>query len=132
MDENGVLVEAKDIVDSILDMTEDLVLTGQEEKELEEVESYALLMEEREPLVDRLTEIKKGIDVKMASSPQFAEIKAVIEKIAEIDKRHTEFMKGMNKKVLSSHKEIKTGQRLHNAYANINYSHAPSKFDAKQ
>ena len=127
-----ILKEAAELTDSILNMTQALVITGQKEQEETEVESYAKLMETREPLINKLTELKKGIDAVMMSSPEFAAIKQTIEKISEIDKVHLSSIKNMVEIVQASHKDVKTGQRIHNAYVGAPSDNGYHRFDTKQ
>jgi len=127
-----ILLEAKEITDSILELTSAIVLTGAKEREEDETIAYLELMEQREPLVERLTELKAGVDAKMASTPEFKAIRDTIEKIGALDKRHRTFVQVLVEMTKASHKEVKTSQRLHNAYVDISFDEGPSRFDTKQ
>ena len=126
-----ILKEASELTQAILKMTEELILTGVKEQEEAEVEAYAKLMEEREPLINKLTELKKGVDAVMASSPEFAAIRQTIEKISEADKSNLSRIESMYEGVQGSHKDIKVKQRIHNAYSGAP-SDSSSRFDAIQ
>jgi len=126
-----ILKEANEITLAILRMTESLILTGNKEQEETEVEAYAKLMEEREPLINKLVELKKGVDAAMASSPEFSTIRQTIEKISQMDKSHLSYIEKMYEGVQSSHKEIRVGRRIHNAYVGLP-SDSSSRFDATQ
>jgi hypothetical protein len=126
-----ILKEANEITLAILKMTESVIITGNKEQEETEVEAYAKLMEEREPLINKLVELKKGVDAAMASSPEFSAIRQTIEKISQMDKTHLSYIEKMYEGVQSSHKEIKVGQRIHNAYVG-SPSDSSSRFDATQ
>ena len=127
-----ILKEAQVLTATILKLTNALVLTGRAEKEEEEVEAYAKLIEERQPLVDKLAELKKGIDAVKASSPEFAVIRKTIEAIADLDRRHLNFMEGKRDMVKTSHKDLKTGQKLHNAYMDLSPQSTSRSFDIKK
>ena len=126
-----ILKEASDITHAILRMTEALIITGVKEQQDDEIEAYAKLMEEREPLINKLTELKKGVDAVMASSPEFVAIKQTIAKISELDKSHLSYIEKMHSVAQVTRKDIKVGQRIHNAYVGIP-SDTSSTFDATQ
>ena len=127
-----ILKEATELTSSILKMTQALVITGQKAQEEAEVEAYATLMEAREPLINKLVELKKGIDTVMMSSPEFVAIKQTIEKISELDKVHLSSIKSMIEVVQASHKDVKTGQRIHNAYVGLPSDSTSHRFDITQ
>lgn len=126
------LKAAGELADQILQMTESLVLTGKRENEDEEVESYVNLMDEREPLIEELTDLRQQIADEEAASDEFARIKRTIEQITELDKKHLEFMQKKYKQVQGSYKEIKQGQRIHAGYNPLPGNEALGSFDIKQ
>jgi len=126
------LKAAHEITLTILKMTQSLVFTSDKEKEEEEVEAYANLMEKREPLVNKLIELKKGIDSAMESSPEFTVIKQTITDIIDLDRAHLATVEGMHKTVQTSHKEVKAGQRIHNAYVDLQPESTSRRFDTMQ
>jgi len=130
--EPDALQQAKELADEILEMTKELFLTGEQEREEEEVESYVNLMEEREPLVEHLTELKLMIDETMANSEEFAAIQKTIAEITELDKRHLEFMERKLKVVKDSYQKVKLGQRLQTGYNPLPGNEIPSRLDIKQ
>ena len=129
---SDILPSAKELVDSILEMTKSLVLTGKEDLEEQEVDEYAALMDEREPLVEHLTEMMPLIDSEMKRTAEFAEIKKIIDEIAVLDKKHLSFMQEKHKHAQGSYKEIKLGQRIHAGYNPLPGNEVSSKFDMKQ
>jgi hypothetical protein len=123
---------AKEIADSILEMTKALVLTGEEDREEQEVDDYIALLDNREPLVEQLAELQPAIDSEMKNSAEFAEIKKTIAQITALDEVHLEFMRHKHKQVQGSYKEIKLGQRIHAGYNPLPGNEVSSKFDIKQ
>jgi len=113
-------------------MTKSLILSGKKEVESEEIEAYELLLEEREPLIDELSDLRQQLDSEEASSPEFEQIKKIISEITEIDKKHIEIMKRIQKGVQASYKEIKQGQRIHKGYSPLPGNEVSSKIDMKQ
>jgi hypothetical protein len=127
-----ILKAAHEITSAIYKMTGAIVLTGNKAEEEAEIEAYANLMEKREPLVNKLIELKKGIDSAMESSPEFAVIKQTITDITDLDKAHLATVENMYKTVQTSHKEVKAGQRIHNAYVDLQPESTSRRFDTKQ
>ena len=127
-----ILKEADDLVNAILKMTKDLKFTGQKEQEEADVEAYAELMEARDPLISKLLELKKGVDAAMTATPEFEAIKKTITDITDLDKTHLAYIKDMYDMVQASHKEVKSGQRIHNAYVDLQPESTSRRFDATQ
>ena len=127
-----ILKEANELTSAILEMTKALVLTGQKEQEEAEVEAYAKLVEEREPLINKLIELKKGVDAVMASSPEFEAICQTISEISDLDRGHLDSIESMYDAVQASHKEVKSGQRIHNAYIDTPSESMYHRFDTMQ
>jgi hypothetical protein len=128
----NALTEAKLLVDEILEMTKALVLTGEKGQEEDEVDAYAVLLEEREPMVNQLTALRQQLDAEALASGEFEEIKQVIAEITGLDKRHIKFMEHLRKDVQASYKEVKQGQRIHAGYNPLPGTEASSVFDIKQ
>jgi len=113
--------QAQEIAEKILEMTKELQLTGEKENEEVEVLAYTFLMDERELLVDELTDLRQQIDETETASPEFAKVNEIISEIMALDKKNTEIIGKMREAVQMSYKEIKQGQRIqagYNAYSN--------------
>jgi hypothetical protein len=126
------IIHAKELADEIFEMTKRLVLTGETEKEETEIEAYVTLLEEREPLVDELSDLRQQLSDEELSSPQFEEIAKIVSAITEMDKAHLRFVEHKHKKVQASYKEVKQGQRLNAGYNPVQVDTISSKFDMKQ
>lgn len=113
MTSHEALTLAHETLSQILQMTLALQLTGQKDKEEEEAESYAALMETRAPLINKLTELKPMIDT---TTPGFAELTRIIRDIMQLDKKQLDFMEHLRKNVQDSLKEVKSGQKINTAY----------------
>jgi len=107
---------ASELAEQILEMTKALVLSGEKENEEEETEAYINLLDEREVLIDELTDLRQQIDDEEAASSEFDKIKKTISEITELDKKHIRYMEKIRKGVQSSYREIKQGQRIHKGY----------------
>lgn len=92
------------------------MLTGDKEKEEAEAEAYSVLMDEREPLVDELSDLNEQIDSEERKTAEFAEFAEIISKITALDKRNMAIMEKMCAAVQSSYKEVKQGQRINAGY----------------
>jgi chromosome condensin MukBEF ATPase and DNA-binding subunit MukB len=126
------LSRAKEVAEQILAMTRRLVLTGEKEHEASETESYIDLLENREPLIEELTDLKQTMDKSDVASPQFAEIQQIIAQITEHEKTHTRIMQQMHTAAKASYRDIKQGQRIHTGYNPLPGSELSSRFDIKQ
>jgi uncharacterized coiled-coil DUF342 family protein len=126
------LKEARAFAKAILEITEGLDFSGDSENEEDEIEAYAKAMEERQPLVDKLMELKKEIDSVMKSSPEFGEIKQIIGNIADLDEKHSAFLNSIKNSVQQSHKVIKQGQKIHEGYMDLPPDSESCRFDIKQ
>ena len=125
------LIQAKELADQILEMTLALVLTGAKENEEAEAEAYFALVEDREPLIEELTDLRLQIGEREAASEEFEEIKKVINQITALDKSHLNTMEHLHKNVRTSYKEIKQGQRIHAGYNPLPGNEVSSKFDVR-
>jgi hypothetical protein len=126
------LKEAREFAKSILEMTKELEFSGHKDNEEAEIEAYAQVMEKRQPLVDKLMELKQGIDAIMQSSPEFSEIKLIIGNIADLDKKHHTFLNDIKSSVQQSHKMVKQGQKIHEGYMDLPPDSESRRFDIKQ
>lgn len=126
------LAQAKEITDRILALTKNLTLTGAKEHGEAELESYIELLEERETLIEELTDLKHQMDDEEISSAEFEEIKKTINEITELDKKHIKLMEQLHEKARASYKEIKQGQRIHLGYNPLPGNEVSNKFDIKQ
>ena len=124
--------QAEEIARQILEMTNALTLTGEKENEETEIEAYSLLMDEREPLVDELTDLRHQIDDDEAASPEFAQVLKIIAQITDLDKKHSESMNLMRDSVQSSYKEVKQGQRINEGYNPLPGNEVSSTINIKQ
>ncbi|MCL2225214.1 MAG: hypothetical protein FWB96_09650 [Defluviitaleaceae bacterium] len=125
------LKQAKELVEQILLMTQGLVLTGVRDAGEEESEAYSLLMDEREPLIDELTDLRTKIDDTEAASAEFEAITQTIQQITALDKKHIAVMERLHKNVQSSYKDVKQGQRIHAGYNPVPDNEYSSKIDLK-
>ena len=123
------LALARELADEIYRLSKLLGITGDKENEEAELEAYYNHLEEREPLVEELLDLKLQIDEDEAKSPEFLEIKKVIEKITELDKKHLDFVEKIHKTVQASYKEVKQGQRINSVYNSLSSSEMASQFD---
>jgi hypothetical protein len=126
------LKHAKELAEQILEMTRELTLSGEKENEALDVENYLALLDEREPLVDELSDLRLQISDEEASSAEFIQIKKIISMITEMDKKHIAHMETIRKDVQSSYKGIKQGQRIHKGYSPLPGDEVSSKIDMKQ
>lgn len=128
----NTLAQAKELADRILQMTRGAALTGQKEDAEQEVEAFSVLMDEREPLIEELSDLRLRIDQTEAASAEFEEIRKVIAQITEIDKKHTIIMERFRENAHASYKEIKQGQRIHAGYNPLPGNEVSSKINIKQ
>jgi hypothetical protein len=125
------LTQAKELADKILELTRALVLTGDKDSRDAEAEDYIALMDEREPLVDELSDLRLQLDETETASPEFSAITKVIAQITDLDKRHLAVMEDYHKTVQNSYKGVKQGQRIHAGYNPMQGDEASSKFDIR-
>ncbi|MCL1845087.1 MAG: hypothetical protein FWF77_04200 [Defluviitaleaceae bacterium] len=126
------LNHAQEIADQILARAKELVLTGEKEHEKSEISAYMELLDEHEPLIDELTDLKFQLDDAELASPEFEKIKATITEITEIYKNHRNLVGAMQENAKSSYKEVKQGQRLSTGYNLLSENEVTSSFDIKQ
>ncbi|MCL2387120.1 MAG: hypothetical protein FWC89_06160 [Defluviitaleaceae bacterium] len=126
------LTRAKELADQILAMTRALVLTGEKDNEIAEVDAYSDLMEDREPLISELTDIKQILNEEDLSSAEYAEIKKTITQITDLDQAQMNTIEHMYKVAKASFKDVKQGQRIHKGYHPLPGDEVSSKFDMKQ
>jgi len=124
-----VLTQAKEVADAILEMMEGFTLTGDKEKEDAEAEAYIALIDEREPLVEELTDLRQQISDEEFATLEFEEIKKVIEKITALDKKYMEGIRHHHKNAQASYREIKQGQRIFAGYNPLPGDEVSSKFN---
>jgi hypothetical protein len=113
-------------------MTQAVSVTGEKETEAVEAETYANLMNEREPLVDELTDLRLQISQEEAATPEFEEITQAIKKITALDKAHLAVMEKLHAKTQKSYKGVKQGQRMFSGYNPLPGTEVPSTVDIKQ
>jgi len=125
------LNEARQITDKILILTQNFLFTAAEDREEEEMDGYVALMAAREPLVNRLTELKKEIDSTMESSLEFEEIQQTIAKIAEIDNTNLTYVERMREAMQEALRKIKGGQKIHKGYTDTPAELESRSFDIR-
>lgn len=123
--------QARETVDKILQMTSNLRLTGVRELEEQEIEAYVNLIEEREPLVAKLAQLKKEIDASLMETSEFQEIKRVLSDISTLDKEHIAFMEILHTDVKGAIKDVKNAQKVNAAYGQP-MGDVPGRFDVKK
>jgi hypothetical protein len=124
--------QAKEAAEEILEMTKALVLTGAKEREEEEVEAYALLMDEREPLINELADLREQIDGEERETPEFAEVVQIILEITALDKKNAELMERVRESIQLSYKGVKQGQRISAGYNPLQGDEASITINIKQ
>jgi len=124
--------QARELAEEILNMTKALVLTGIKDKAEEEAEAYATLMDEREPLIDELSDLGGQLDEEERSTPEFEELVQIIKEITTLDKKNVETVKKMHESAQSSYKEVKQGQRINAGYNPLPSDEASSTINIKQ
>jgi DNA repair exonuclease SbcCD ATPase subunit len=97
----------EDLIQTIYYMTSSLQLTGLKNKRDEEAESFAILMEEREPLIKQLEALRDEIT---------PDIKRQIDEIIAMDKRNYAMIKNMHEEIRTTIKEAKTARKINEAY----------------
>ena len=134
--DGGIIAQVRQIVDEVFAMTSALVLTGEPELEEQEMESYIKMVEEREPLIAKLTEIHQSHDPEkleaIIDSDDFAAIRQIIQDIGSLDERHTSFMTHLSNDAKKAYKDVKHGQRIHAGYTGSHLDAGSGKFDVKQ
>jgi hypothetical protein len=125
------LQKAKELADKILSITSALVLTGADEQEESDIAAYAKMVEEREPLIAELTELKQSIDNEMAASEEFAAIVHTIDDIAKLDEEHLDFMENVREAVQGALRKVKHGQKIHEGYQALPPESTSRRFDIK-
>jgi len=129
---SDVLDKAKSLIEKIFDLTNELSFTGLAEDDEKEVNAYAALMEERQPLVDELMKLKESIDSEMAASEEFAGIKKTLLELDELDKAHMAYIQTMRETVKDAYKVVKQGQRIHDGYTSLPPGYESQRLDVKQ
>jgi len=125
------LKQAQEVADKILKMTRSIALTGKKEEAEQEAEAFSVLMDERESMIDELTDLRLQIDPSEADSAEFKAILKTINQITELDKAHMVIMESFREEAQASYKEIKQGQRIHAGYNPLPGDEASSKINIK-
>jgi hypothetical protein len=140
IDNIGDLVnEFHDLARQMLEHTNTILFTGQKEFHEEDVEMYAKVMADREPLVSRMVGIKDMVAPCLAAGldPVIKKIwddaMGLVRQVNEIDQRNLECANRLMAEIQSSVKGLNQGKALSNAYMHPadNPIH-PSLLDAKQ
>ena len=115
-------------LNEIYRLTKALQLTGQVEDT--EAEAYAVLMEKREPLVEKFLQLKSkaGHDIKDAQT-----VKEIIDSIAVLDKEHQKIILQFKESLQASLKGLRSGIKLNTAYShNPTNIVIPQRLDKQQ
>jgi len=126
-----VLQQAQGLADKILALTKALVLTGAEEQEESDIEAYAKMVEEREPLIKELMELRPKIDDAAKETVEFAAIVDTIDAITALDDEHHEFMENVREAVQGALRKVKHGQKVHEGYHAQPPDTTSHRFDTK-
>jgi hypothetical protein len=126
------LRQAKELSEKILSLTQALILTGEKENADAETDAYVALLDEREPLINELTDLRLQLDETEITSDEFAAIKSVITQITDLDKMHLAVMERLRESAQKSYRGVKRGQRIHAGYNPLSGDEAPSRIDLKQ
>ncbi|MCL2049784.1 MAG: hypothetical protein FWG87_13775 [Defluviitaleaceae bacterium] len=110
------LQQAREVAELILDMTKALEFTQKKENEEAEITVYALAMDEREPLVYELADLREQMGEEEIASPEFAQVEKIVAEIIALDKGHLAIMEKMRSSVQASYKGVKQGQRITAGY----------------
>jgi len=110
------LQQAQELADKILALTKALELTGAEEQEESDIEAYAKMVEEREPLIKELMELRPKIDDEAKDTAEFVAIVETIDAIAALDEEHHDFMENVREAVQGALRKVKEGQKVHKGY----------------
>ncbi len=124
------LTQAQALAEEILLLTSRLKLTGQPAQAEQEVDAYVKLIETREPMVAKLTQLLKQDT--SGDKARKAGIDKITLKISMLDKEHKRVMEHLRKSVMGSLKESRSGQRLSQAYAHPYEGQSSGILDAKQ
>ena len=125
MDEQ--LNELRETAEIIYEMTAEMVLTGQPDNAEQEIEAYALLMDKREPLINKLAELLKQTDI-----DNNRDVKHVISKIVTLDKENYRIMEHIRESVKSSMKDARSEKKLYKAYSHPMEDYTHSLLDTKK
>lgn len=126
----SALPEAEKLTAEILAKTKALHFSHDSDKDEEDVAAYVKLIEEREPLVERLKNLV--IDDETRASPEYQKIRQTIHEITEIDRRHLAFIEEMHDTIKAAYKLVKQGQRIHKGYMSLPPDAVSMRFDVKQ
>ncbi|MCL1843646.1 MAG: hypothetical protein FWF79_07525 [Defluviitaleaceae bacterium] len=132
MAETDALKEAKELADEILRLTKSIIITGAPGNEEQETEDFVFLMDEREPLIEQLSDLRNTIDENAINSKEYAEIAEVIAQVTVLDKKHIAIMQELHKGTQKSYKAVKLGQRITAGYNPLPGNEVSGKFDVMQ
>ncbi|MCL2500683.1 MAG: hypothetical protein FWE90_10170 [Defluviitaleaceae bacterium] len=116
MDHYPVLERARELLDEIYRLTDELCFSGKKENERDEAEAFADLVEEREILISEMTELRGELNDEARATPEFADIMKRITEIGELDKRNQIHIKRIHDNMRYSIKEAKTARHVSDAY----------------
>lgn len=125
--------EMRETADEVLRITSQLILTGIEEYWEQEVEQYAAMMEKREPLIARMSQLKQKVDATGGLSAESRQsFDRVVKDIISLDKQQAGIIQRIKTSVQAELKGIKSGQKLNDAYSFHNGSEQLGFLDTKQ
>jgi hypothetical protein len=120
--------EAVEAAEKILELTDTLWLTGDPENVEREVDNYSAMIDEREPLIKKLTELLKND----FSSGERVTINKIISGIIESDKKLASSLDKINNSVKTSIKDIRRGKKINFGYSGLTENESSGLLDAKQ
>ena len=123
------LKQAKQLADDILDMTRRVVISGESEKSEVDAEAYSALLDDREPLIFELTDLRLQISDEEVATEQFVAICNTLSQVAEIEKNHIAVIERLRGNAQSSYKGVKQGQRIAAGYNHMPQDEASSKIN---
>jgi len=123
---------AHQLIQDMVQLTAALHITGQKDLEEQEVEAYATLMEQREPLVAQLVGLSGQLTPADKATVRFADMQQMAQDMATMDAAFTSHMQHLQPTMRSTIKDIKQGRQLSAAYAQEPGGYSTGLFDSKQ
>jgi len=121
--------QAQELADKILIITQSLILAGEDDES--DVNAYVRMVEEREPLITKLIELKQSINEEAAASEEFAAVVSTIDSISKLDEEHHDFIENVREAVQGAIKKVKQGRKIHEGYTSLPPEITSRRFDTK-
>jgi len=134
----SIFREMRETAEQILELSISLELTCAEEAAEKEITDYAKMVDKREPLIKKLSILRKEADSCPIESRkgcvlQDAEkVDRLLVNIVQVNKEHTDKLSRIKEALNATLKGIKEGRKLNNAYAGAQEEAATGLLDAKQ